>query len=117
MIEGFDSEQAMSFFDNNKDFYNELLVLYYNDILKRKKELNKSMVTKDVKSFVLHIHSIKSSSETVGMNYLYKKSKKLEMLVQSENFESIAKDFDLFMLDIDKMIDNLKIYLKKYNLV
>lgn len=117
MIEGFNTEQAMSFFDNNKDFYDELLVLYYDDILKRKKELTKSMETKDVKSFILHMHSIKSSSETVGMNYLYEKSKKLETLMRSENFESIVKDFDLFMLDIDKMLNNLNIYLINYDLI
>jgi len=111
MLKGFNVSEALNFLDNDMDLYNELLKVYYKDMNRRKEEILSMIENKDLKSFTIWVHAIKSSSKSVGMNSIFEKAKILENYGHNGEWDNILLGYRDFIIHIESMLKDLKFYI------
>jgi CheY-like chemotaxis protein/HPt (histidine-containing phosphotransfer) domain-containing protein len=94
---------------NDKKFYHEMLLEYVkND---RRSDLEKSFSRSDFDHYRIVIHSLKSTSLTIGAVKLSEMSKALENACKEGNFDFVREQHGICMADYKKILDKLSEYL------
>lgn len=94
---------------NDKKFYHEMLLEYVkND---RRSDLEKTFSRSDFDHYRIVIHSLKSTSLTIGAVKLSEMSKALENACKEGNFDFVREQHEICMADYKKILDKLSEYL------
>ncbi len=112
---GVDVVNGMVAFQNDEEFYKSILSEYASDHEDRRKNLTTYYDEKDWENYKILIHSLKSSSKTIGANELSSIALGLESAAKEGDGAAIEKDHDRAMEMYDTVVtaitDNLDISL------
>ena len=109
-IKGIDAEGAMSRFRVDIDTYVDILKTYQKDLQAALKRIVEAKKNKDMKSFVIDVHAVKSSSAGVGAMELSELAKGLEMAGKKNDNEYIETYYEEFINQAEIISDNMKEY-------
>lgn len=108
-----DKKRGMIYCDGEEEFYREMVQLYYEQGQSYTTKLWQYYEQKDWKNLQIILHAIKSTSMTIGAQYMLQKAKELEAAVKNGNAQDLSAEYEIFFGDYQKMLDKLE---KEYNL-
>ncbi len=104
-----DTKTGLNFCMNDEDFYKEVLNTYLDK--NQLTVLQTSYDEKDLKTYQIQVHSVKSTSLSIGATKLSNDAKQLEMAAKENDFAYIEKNHEPFMISYKKLLEQLKIVL------
>ena len=104
-----DTETGLGYCMNDKDFYREMLVEYIKS--DRRADLEGSLEKNDIESYRIAIHSLKSSSLTIGAVRLSEEAKAIESACKEGDVDFVKSQHKKCMLDYKTILDKLSEYL------
>ena len=97
MAEGIDPEIGLKYSQNDEEFYRSLLSEYAAGEKDKIDILTKCLETSDWHNYTIHVHSLKSSSKTIGVMDLFEQAAKLEAAANTEDAETIRREHDVMI--------------------
>lgn len=107
MLQGIDSKSSIERMGIDKNVYVDILRLYHSDLTAALNRIILSKQSGDIKSFVIDVHGVKSSSASIGAIELSEMAKQLEFAGKEENFEFIDSHMDNFVDKSNEIISVL----------
>ena len=101
---GINVSKGMSNCAGDKEFYFSMLKEYVKGSDKKKNDLKKFLDTGDFKNYTILIHSIKSTSATIGAMAPYKIAQELEAASKEEKRDFVASFHVVFMKEYEAML-------------
>lgn len=86
-------------------FYLTILKEYVNASEEKKAELAKSLASGNLRNYEIIIHSIKSTSATIGADVPYKLAQKLESSAKENDLDRVLADHEGFLTEYNKVLD------------
>lgn len=96
-IGGIDTVSAMSKFGIDIETYINILRTYQKDLTASLKRIEDAKINKNIKSFIIDVHAVKSSSAGVGAMELPEMAKGLELAGKNDDIPFIEEHYDEFM--------------------
>ncbi len=88
----FDSKTGLFYTGGDEEAYLEILEMYVNKAKPKQDYIQKLFEEKSWKNYVIEVHSLKSTSLTIGSKPLSELAKKLELAGKSENYRLIEEN-------------------------
>ena len=107
-IEGLDYNTAIGYCGGEESLLEEITVEIASECNKRCDRMKKSLESKDIKSYAIDAHSIKSSMATIGLTSFSERAKKHEFAAKEDNTDFIYSDFDDFINEYISICEKLK---------
>ena len=108
--EGIDADGAMDKLHLTKDVYLEILRTYCRDLPPRLERILSAKMQDDIKSFVIEVHAVKSSSAGVGATELSELARRLELAGKEGDLLFIDANMPRFTEACEKMIRALETF-------
>lgn len=89
---------------DSREMYLEILQDYCSESRKSKSLLEECMKKQDWKNFAVYVHSVKSSSKTIGAVDFSDEALKLEMAAKEGNIKIIQKEWPEFCVHFEQVI-------------
>ena len=105
---GLDTEKGMTFCGGDEEFYVEVLQDFLNMHQHKAKELQTDYEQGDWKGYRILIHSLKSSSKTIGALEVSDMAKELEMAADQEDTSYLENNHGAFVKAYDELADRIK---------
>lgn len=109
---GFDTEAALRFCGGDEAFYNELLNDYAEECDNKAAELDGYLEQDDIKEYKVLVHSMKSSSKTIGAMELSEKAKGLEDASAAGDILYVKANHGHFLEEYKKTAESIKAIIK-----
>ena len=106
-IEGLDVKKSLDLIGGSEADYRELLGHYSRDSAARIDFLTVPQAEKDLKSFILHVHSLKSSSAYIGATALSEEAASIESAGRSGDLEFIRKRVEGFRENLARLLERI----------
>ena len=94
---GLDTDAALRYCAGDKDFYRELLEEYVSSSEKKSADLEGFFAAGDMKEYKTLVHSMKSSSKTIGKLDLFEAARDLEAAALAEDMDYVAEHHPVFL--------------------
>jgi HPt (histidine-containing phosphotransfer) domain-containing protein len=104
---GVNVDQGLHYSMNQKDLYLELIRDFVTGWKKKKENLNTYYSEQNWNEYQILVHSIKSTSKTIGMNDLSAAARNLELAAIDQNSGFIAEHHKTFIEDGECVIEKL----------
>ena len=104
-----DREMALTYCGGSKELLLGALRLYFQK--ERQKEMEESFQTQDWKTYEILVHSLKSTSLTVGLASLSEQAKALELAAKEGNTAYLEKEHEAVMQNYREILHILSRYL------
>lgn len=104
-----DREMALTYCGGSKELLLGALRLYFQK--ERQKEMEESFQTQDWKTYEILVHSLKSTSLTVGLASLSEQAKALELAAKEGNTAYLKKEHEAVMQNYREILHILSRYL------
>ncbi|MBO4610081.1 MAG: response regulator [Lachnospiraceae bacterium] len=85
------------------DLYLDVLGSYFESIKESKKKLSEFLEKEDLKNYMIRIHSVKSSSKTIGALALGDKAARLEQAAKEDDIDFIRSKHEEFIADYEEI--------------
>jgi CheY-like chemotaxis protein len=95
-IDVFNTEIALGRFTGMKDMYRKTLELFYQKILPECDNMTGFLADKDLQSFMISIHSMKSSLAIFGAMWMSETALKLETAAKEHEFDYCMREYPAF---------------------
>ena len=105
--EGIDTARGLVNCAGDKDFYLSILQEYLRGSDEKKEDLRKFLDAGDYKNYGILIHSIKSTSATIGAEAPYKIAKELEDAARKDDKAFILSNHDDFLTEYNTVLATL----------
>lgn len=105
---GIDIEKGLEFCVGNEELYIELLREYVRGSEEKIKDTAAFLEQSDMKNYGTLVHSMKSTSKTIGANDLFESCLALEKAADSFDTDYISANHDRMISDYKKLIADLK---------
>ena len=105
---GADVKKGMNFCMNEESIYKEVLYEYASEADERYGFMEKYYNEKDWKNYSVYVHSLKSSSKTIGVMDLYEMAANLEKASKENDSETIERNHAKAMTRYRKIVDVIK---------
>ena len=102
---GVDISEGLMYCQNDEDFYREILAEYAKDSAEKLSTLEGFFRESEWKDYAIRVHSVKSTSKTIGADELSEKAKKLELAAKSEDVQYIKDHHAAFMADYGRLME------------
>lgn len=89
----FDYENALTYCGGDKETYEDILFVYYENGESRIADLERFLNERNYKNYIIAIHGLKSSSANIGAMELSERAKKHEFAGKEGNHEFLHEDF------------------------
>lgn len=99
-----DQKVGVEYCADSTEMYLEILQDYCSESQKIKKQLEECMKKQDWKNFAVYVHSVKSSSKTIGAVDFSDEALKLEMAAKEGDLKTIQKEWSEFCLHFEQVI-------------
>ena len=116
-IPGVDMQECIDMYGGSVAIYHDILRTYYFDIRQREPILTQLYEKKDIHTFTIYVHAIKSASRGAGANELGEMAYQLEIAGKNGDWKEIDERFPAFMEALHKMVENVGVYARKYLIV
>ncbi|MCR4798128.1 MAG: response regulator [Lachnospiraceae bacterium] len=87
-----DSTQGLFYCQNDPEFYDQLLIQYAQEFPQKEKTLTKAVEEKDLRTYEVTVHAVKSTSKMIGAMHLSDAAKALEDAAKEQKEAVIQKD-------------------------
>ena len=104
---GIDSASGIKFCNNDWEFYTTILKDFVSSFDERSDNLQKFFESKDWKNYGINVHSLKSSSKTIGAKDLSKKAELLEKASVEANSDYISAEHDAMKLIYKEVTESI----------
>ncbi|MCR5675958.1 MAG: response regulator [Lachnospiraceae bacterium] len=98
---GVNTKTGMTFCQNDREFYGQMLAQYGSEGEKKHADLDRYLAAGDLKNYEVLIHSVKSSSKMIGAMDLFERARQLEEAAKAGDGETIRRDHGGVMADYD----------------
>lgn len=105
--EGIDTSKGLVNCAGDRDFYLSILKEYLRGSYEKKEDLRKFLDAEDFKNYGILIHSIKSTSATIGAEVPYKIAKELEDAAKKDDKAFILSHHDDFLREYNSVLQTL----------
>ncbi|MDR2542597.1 MAG: hypothetical protein LBC80_04005 [Treponema sp.] len=110
-IPGLNADSGLSFCDGELSIYLQSLNLFTSNMSK-KLDIMRNVTQEKMQDYMICAHGAKSISEYIGAEETHKTAKQLEMMAKEGNLSGILAINDTFINNTEKLIDNIKNWLK-----
>ena len=76
----------------NEELYYQILDVYIKNGLEKQVYINQLFEKKDWKNYIIEVHALKSSSQSIGALSLFELAKKLEFAGKTEKYDVIERE-------------------------
>ena len=101
---GVNTDEGISIALDDMKFYRQLLASYAGDFDERTKKLKEYYKNNDWKNYSIYIHSLKSSSKTIGATKLYDIAARLEKAAKNNDETTILAEHDRVISMYQKIV-------------
>ena len=113
-IPGVDMQKSIEIYGGSVPIYHNILKTYYFDILEREPKLRKIYEDRDIRNFTIYVHALKSASRGAGANELADMAYELETAGRNNDWTRIRAQFEGFMDELHRMVENVGKYARRY---
>ena len=106
-LTGIDAEGAMKKMGFVEEMYLDILKTYFSELKMAYKRIIKAWETEDIKSFVIDVHAVKSTSASVGAMELSEIAKALEIAGKNNDEAFIKENFGKFEEHVSSILATL----------
>lgn len=106
LSEFLNTESGLTYCAGMQDFYIEIIGDYING--DKREELEKELKAGDYENYRIGVHSLKSSSRTIGADALSERAKQLEDACKADDREYIKNHHDKVMEEYGTLLEKLK---------
>ena len=104
---GLDVEEALTYCAGDEDLYVDVIHDYADGAAEKIDSLNGFLKDDNLKDYKILIHSVKSSSKTIGAMELFEKARELEMAAADENREYIDANHEAVMEEYRELAEKI----------
>ena len=104
---GISVEDGLNYCGGDEDFYLEIVNDYVAAAPEKISELNKILQDENLKDYKILIHSVKSSSKTIGAMELFEKARDLELAASEEKLEYVRAHHEEVMKIYRELVEVL----------
>ncbi len=101
---GIETEKGIIYCQDDREFYVDVLAQYRRERDERYNNVSKAYKEKNRKNYEIYVHSLKSSSNTIGALKLSKLAEEMERAVTEGNTDIPADKHELMMKEFDAVI-------------
>ncbi len=101
---GFNTKDALSYSMNDAKMYREFLKAYFTDAKHKKAQINAAFSGGDWELYAITVHSVKSSSKTIGADALSDQALRLENAAKQRDVETIEQENEGFLQQYDAVV-------------
>ncbi|MCL2743913.1 MAG: ATP-binding protein [Planctomycetaceae bacterium] len=112
-IEGLNIKQGLIFSGGTIKSYLKTLAMFLKDGHEKINAIRTSLAANNLPLFVIHVHALVSASANVGAENLSETAKSLETAGKQENMIFIQAYSEIFLTDLETLLDNIKTVLTK----
>ena len=94
---GIDTNIGLKYSGNDLAMYKSILEAYSSEERTKSKNIQNSYQAKDWDNYGVYVHSLKSTSKTVGATELYEKAKELEKAAKENDIATVESNHDRVM--------------------
>ncbi len=105
---GVDTEKGLYYCQNDRDFYKTVLLQYEKESADKKRKMKEALSSGDLGSYEIQVHSIKSTSGTIGATGLSELAKSLEMAAKSGDRGFIDDNHEAMLTIYDRLLSVIK---------
>ena len=105
---GIDTAKGLENCARDEGFYLSILKEYVNASEEKKADLSKFIEAKDLKNYEIIIHSIKSTSATIGADVPHKLAQKLESAAKENDLDYVLSNHAEFLSVYNKVLDAVR---------
>ena len=105
---GLNVDAALVYTSGEEDFYLELLSDYASDVPQKADELTSYLDNGDLYNYEILVHSLKSSSRTIGADPLADEAKALEDASRNKDMEFVRSNHSSFIENLLKLASKIK---------
>ena len=109
----FNPNEGLKYCSGDVDMYNEVLATYFKLGMENILTLNKLHHMGDYENYGIQVHSLKSTSLTIGAVSLHEMAKKLEDAAKNEDLSYISYNHDNMITTYKKVLDEIEEYFYK----
>ncbi len=102
---GVDIEKGLFYSQNDRDFYESLLVQYLKESAKKKQLMAQTLGVGDLKGYAVQVHSIKSTSKMIGAMDLSEEARLLEEAAKTGDREYVDARHETMLAAYDKLLE------------
>ena len=106
---GVDTDTALHYCQEDKEFYKTLLEQFVSDMRERLAEMNKYREEKDYDNYAILVHSLKSTSKMNGFMQLSDDARELEMAAKEKRGDYIEEHHDSTMKELENVLDTVSV--------
>ena len=103
----------MTYTDHNEELYRSILEIYFNSSGNAMEKLKTAYENKDIRNYEIVVHSIKSTSLSIGAEELSAKAKKLEYAARDGDIDFVRENHDELLSIYDEVIAEIGQILEK----
>ena len=105
---GIDTDKGVANCAGDKDFYLSILKEYSKDAEEKKTKLKGFLEDGNLKDYAILIHSLKSTSATIGAMAPSKLAKDLEVAANNDDKDFVSENQDAFLKEYDIVLDAIR---------
>ncbi|MCR4813874.1 MAG: response regulator [Lachnospiraceae bacterium] len=105
---GISVDEGITYCGGDEDFYVEIVRDYADATAEKKENLDRFLEAANYKDYKILVHSVKSSSKTIGAMDLFEKARALEQAAAEENKEYLAENHEAVMKEYEELTNSLK---------
>ena len=102
---GVDVEKGLFYSQNDRDFYESLLMQYLKESVKKKQMMAQTLGEGDLKGYAVQVHSIKSTSKMIGAMDLSEEARLLEEAAKTGDREYVDARHETMLAAYDKLLE------------
>jgi Signal transduction histidine kinase len=104
---GINVEDGLCFCGDSEDFYLEILSDYAKEVPEKKEKLGEFLKSGNMKDYKILIHSVKSSSKTIGATSMFEKALDLEEAAADGKIDYVSEHHDIVMEEMTKLANEI----------
>ena len=105
---GINKADGMRFCGNDEDMYRSILEAYVNESKDKSENLKSTFASKDLENYEVFVHSLKSTSKTIGAMNLYSLAAESEAAAKNRDEKTVEKNHDTIMEMYKKIVDAIR---------
>lgn len=110
-----DVKKGVASVGGNENVYRNILNTYYKESLEKIELIRNSLQVKDIATFTVYVHAVKSASASIGADVVSAMFKDLEAAGKSNNLTFIESHVENYLHALKDMTEKVKIYLVANN--
>jgi len=111
-VDGIDYNLGLSYFDNNKKDYNDIVKCFYEQGAEQVQSLENFFEQKDWGSYKIVVHSVKGQALTIGAKHLSDKAKGLQIASQKNDIDYINTHHKQMIEEYRNILEGLSKYME-----